>query len=152
MHDHAGDDELLHTFRHLGIDLAKPRELNFYFVVPTEADADSARSLLAQKQLASEKLALDLPWWKRWFARPEWMISVTRTMPLGFCLSDVERDVLDALGKAEGLRASQIAQIAKVPNAIAWMEEFMSRLAEHGLDLIAPRQERGGEPAYVLRR
>jgi hypothetical protein len=82
VHDHTGDDELLHTFRQLGIDLAKPRELNFYFIVPTEADADSARSLLSKKQLTSEKLVLDLPWWKRLFAKPEWMVSVTRTMPL----------------------------------------------------------------------
>jgi hypothetical protein len=82
MHGHDGDDQLLATFRHLGIDLAKPRELNFYFVFPGEANADQACQLLTQKKLEAEKFPIPLPWWKRLFAKPAWTVSVTRTMPL----------------------------------------------------------------------
>lgn len=82
MHDHNGDDELLATFRHLGVDLAKPREVNFYFILPAEADADNARKLLAQSKFESEKHQMDLPWWKRLFAKPQWVVSLTQQMPL----------------------------------------------------------------------
>ena len=43
MHTHDGDDELLGTLRQVGVDFAKPRELNFYFLFPGEAEADRAR-------------------------------------------------------------------------------------------------------------
>jgi hypothetical protein len=73
-------------------------------------------------------------------------------MPLGFRLSDTERDVLNALGKSDALTASQVARIAKVASGIEWMEELMNKLADHGLDLIAPGEDASGEPTYVLRR
>jgi hypothetical protein len=82
MHNHDGDDELLGVFKQLGVNLTKPREVNFYFVFPTEPQADSAQALLAQSKLQSEKIPLDVPWWKRLFTKPEWMVSVTQTMPL----------------------------------------------------------------------
>jgi hypothetical protein len=82
MHNHDGDDELLATFRHLGVDFAKPRELNFYFIFPAESDAENAMKRLSQSSLKSEKSKIDVPWWKRLFSKPEWVVSVTRTMPL----------------------------------------------------------------------
>jgi hypothetical protein len=82
MHDHDGDDELLGMFRQLGLDLKKHREINFYFVFPTEPNADQARTLLSQKSFDSEKTKIDIPWWKRLFAKPRWMLTVTRAMPL----------------------------------------------------------------------
>lgn len=82
---------------------------------------------------------------------------VGRTMPVGFQLVQAERDVLNALGDHPFLTARQIADlIAVAPNhhhdPIAWMERLMSKLAEHGLDLIVPGDDIGGEPTYVLRR
>ena len=82
MHDHDGDDELLETFRQLGVDFAKPREINFYFIFSNEADADSAGKLLVEKKLDPDKFKVDVPWWKRLFTKPNWLVSVTRTMPL----------------------------------------------------------------------
>jgi hypothetical protein len=76
---------------------------------------------------------------------------VGRTMPVGFQLSRDERDVLNALGEAP-LTARQVAQIAGVPDGVAWMERLMSKLADHGLDLVVPGDDAGGEPTYVLRR
>jgi hypothetical protein len=77
---------------------------------------------------------------------------VGKTMPIGFSLSDEERRILNALGRAEALTASEVAEIAQVANAIQWMESLMSKLLEHGLDLIAPGEDRQGEPTYLLRR
>jgi hypothetical protein len=82
MHDHAADDELLGVFRKLGVSLTKPREVNFYFLFPGESDADSARAMLLQSKIESDKTRIDVPWWKRLFTRPQWMVSVTQTMPL----------------------------------------------------------------------
>ena len=77
---------------------------------------------------------------------------VGRTMPIGFSLSSEEREILNALGRQDNLTASEIAEIAQVSNAIRYMEELMNKLAEHGLDLIAPGDDRDGEPTYLLRR
>lgn len=82
MHSHEADDILLRTLRQYGVDFQKPRELNFYFVFPAEADADNAAAALAQKKISSDKFKLDLPWWKRLFAKPQWSISATREMSL----------------------------------------------------------------------
>ncbi len=73
-------------------------------------------------------------------------------MPLGFRLTELERNVLNALGKSEALTASQVGRLAQVEDAIGWMERFLSKLAEYGLDLIMPGQDRDGEPTYILRR
>lgn len=77
---------------------------------------------------------------------------VGRTMPVGFQLTTAERDVLNALGDAPCLTASRVAEIAGVSDGLVWMERLMSKLAEHGLDLIAPGDDAAGEPTYVLRR
>jgi hypothetical protein len=82
MHDHQGDDEILGMLKQLGVDFAKARELNFYFMFPSEADADNAAKLLAEKKLTSEKFKIDVAWWKRLFAKPRWAVSVTHNMPL----------------------------------------------------------------------
>jgi hypothetical protein len=82
MHDHLGDDVLLGMLGQLGVDAAKPREINFFFILPTESDADKASELLSQRSLAPEKFKVDVPWWKRLFAKPKWLVSVTRHMPL----------------------------------------------------------------------
>jgi hypothetical protein len=82
MHTHDGDDELLGTLRQVGVDFAKPRELNFYFLFPGEAEADRARQQLEQQKLDCDKMKIDVPWWKRLFARPQWALCATQTMPL----------------------------------------------------------------------
>ncbi len=84
--------------------------------------------------------------------RPSLAHLVGHTMPLGFHLTTEEREVLNALGQADALTASDIARIAGVGNGIDWMEGLMSKLAEHGLDLVEPGDARGGEPTYLLRR
>ncbi len=84
--------------------------------------------------------------------RPSLAHLVGHTMPLGFTLTDQERLVLNALGKADALTASEVGEIIGVGNGIGWMEELMNKLAEHGLDLIQPGRDRAGEPTYVLRR
>ncbi len=82
MHSHDEDDVLLNVLRNFGVDFDRNRELNFYFVFPSESDADRAAGMLAQKQIASEKFRIDPPWWKRLFAKPQWSLSVTREMAL----------------------------------------------------------------------
>ena len=77
---------------------------------------------------------------------------VNHTMPLGFRLSPKERTVLNALGKTNALSASEVADIVGVTNGMVWMEALMCKLADHGLDLIAPGDDRAGEPTYTLRR
>lgn len=78
---------------------------------------------------------------------------VGRTMPIGLQLTDEERDVLNALGRAPSLTAAEVGQIAHASDPVAWMESFLVKLAELGLDLIAPGDAAsGGEPTYVLRR
>jgi len=77
---------------------------------------------------------------------------VTHTMPLGFQLTEQERKVLNELGSADCLRASDIANIAGVGDGVVWMEALMSKLSSHGLDLVVPGDDAGGEPTYELRR
>ncbi len=77
---------------------------------------------------------------------------VGRTMPLGFNLIAPEREVLNQLGKEGRLAARDIGKIAEVPDGVAWMEALMSKLADHGLDIVEPGDDLDGEPTYVLRR
>lgn len=77
---------------------------------------------------------------------------VGRTMPIGFQLADDERNILNSLGENAYLSASQIAALANSSDPIGFMERFMSRLAELGLDIVVPGELVGGEPTYVLRR
>ena len=82
MHGHEADEALLQTLEQLGVDFKKAREVNFYFLFPTEQDASAAQDILKQKNLESERIKIDPPWWKRLFARPQWAVSVTRNMAL----------------------------------------------------------------------
>jgi hypothetical protein len=77
---------------------------------------------------------------------------VGRTMPLGLQLSDTEREVLNALGRATSLTAREIGAIAKASDPLVWMEAFLHKLAGIGLDVVAPGEDRDGEPTYLLRR
>jgi hypothetical protein len=87
-------------------------------------------------------------------ARPSKSLAnlVGRTMPLGFRLSQTERDVLNALGRRPELTASEVAQIAGVANGITWMETLIGKLAEHGLDLVHCGEDQNNQPTYTLRR
>lgn len=76
---------------------------------------------------------------------------VGHTMPLGFRLSDNERELLNALGKCGALKASEIAASIGVDNGIEWMDALIAKLSEHGLDLIEHGEEIDGEPTYTLR-
>ncbi|HEU5060686.1 MAG TPA: hypothetical protein VFU21_29345, partial [Kofleriaceae bacterium] len=77
---------------------------------------------------------------------------VGKTMPLGLQLSDAEREVLNALGRARSLAAREIAAIARVEDAPAWMEQFLGKLSSIGLDVVIPGDDRDGEPTWILRR
>jgi hypothetical protein len=85
-------------------------------------------------------------------AQPRLASLVGRTIPVGFQLTTAERDVLDALGQAARLSASQIARIAGTGDGAVWMTAFMAKLSSFGLDLIRPGGHAGGEPTYTLRR
>jgi len=85
-------------------------------------------------------------------ATPTIATLVGKTMPLGLQLTDGEREVLNALGRASSLTAREIARIAKTDDALAWMEAFVRKLAGIGLDIVAPGDDKGGEPTWVLRR
>jgi hypothetical protein len=77
---------------------------------------------------------------------------VGRTMPLGLQLTQSERDVLDALGRAPALTADEIGRIVGASEPVPWMERFLVKLSELGLDMVATGTARTGEPTYVLRR
>ena len=77
---------------------------------------------------------------------------VGRTMPLGLQLTKVERDVLDALGRAPSLTADEIGRIVGAVDPGLWMDQFLLKLAQLGLDLVAAGVARTGETSYVLRR
>jgi len=76
---------------------------------------------------------------------------VGHTMPLGFRLTRAEREVLNRLGAGVALRAREVASIAHVEDGITWMDELMTKLANHGLDIVAPGDDADGEPTYILR-
>lgn len=82
MHTHEGDDMLLGIFKQLEIDFTKPREVNFYFVFPTESDAQNASKDLEKIDFACEQFRYDPPWWKRLFVKPNWTVSTTRQMAI----------------------------------------------------------------------
>jgi len=76
---------------------------------------------------------------------------VGRTMPLGLQLTQLEREVLEALGRAPSLTADEIGRMV-ASDPVPWMQRFLLKLAELGLDLVAAGVARTGEPTYVLRR
>jgi hypothetical protein len=77
---------------------------------------------------------------------------VGRTMPLGLELSGLEREVLNALGRAPALTAREIGRIAGTDDPIGWMDQFLGKLGGIGLDIVAPGDDVDGEPTYLLRR
>jgi hypothetical protein len=75
-----------------------------------------------------------------------------RTVPADFEITRHERDVLNQLAEVEYLAARAIGQIVGAADPVAWMEELMRKLNEHGLDIVAPGAAIGGEPTYRLQR
>ncbi len=76
-----------------------------------------------------------------------------KTMPLGFTLEDAERQVLNELGKREFMTAGEIGSFLQIADdPMSWMSRFMDKLAEFGLDLVTPADDRDGEPTYKLSR
>ena len=73
-------------------------------------------------------------------------------MPLGFRLSEEERNVLNGLGEADSLSARQIGDLTGVADPVTWMEALIIKLTERGLDLVVPGNDLDGEPTYRLRR
>jgi hypothetical protein len=80
MHDHDGDDELLSMLRQLSIDLAKPREVNFYFVFSNLQGAENGAEMLRSFQFEPEVYKIPVPWWKKFFAKPQWCITFSKQM------------------------------------------------------------------------
>lgn len=76
----------------------------------------------------------------------------SRTVPADFEISKFERDVLNQLAEVEYLAARSIAQLVGAVDPVAWMEQLMHKLNEHGLDIVAPGAAIGGEPTYRLQR
>jgi hypothetical protein len=76
-----------------------------------------------------------------------------KTMPLGFTLEEPERRLLNELGKQPSMSAGEIATLLGLAEEpMVWMSRFMDKLAEFGLDLVAPGDDRDGEPTYILTR
>ncbi len=75
-----------------------------------------------------------------------------KTMPLGFALDEPERTLLNALGSQPTMTAAQIGRLLNESEPMAWMAGFMDKLADLGLDLVAPGEDLDGEPTYILTR
>lgn len=76
-----------------------------------------------------------------------------KTMPLGFSLEEAERRLLNELGKKDCMTAAEIGTLLGLDEEpMVWMSKFMDKLAEFGLDLVAPGDDRDGEPTYILTR
>ncbi len=84
--------------------------------------------------------------------RDSYAILANKTMPLGFVLEDDERTVINTLAETPSLSARQIGDLLQISNPMPWMAKLMDKLADFGLDLIAPGEDRHGEPTYVLTR
>ena len=50
------------------------------------------------------------------------------------------------------MSATEVGELLGVSEPMAWMSHFMDKLAEIGLDLVTPGEDRDGEPTYVLTR
>jgi hypothetical protein len=72
-------------------------------------------------------------------------------VPADFHISNVERAVLNALAERDHLSARAIGELVGVIDAVAWMEQLVSKLEQFGLDLVAPGEPSGSDPTYVLR-
>jgi hypothetical protein len=78
--------------------------------------------------------------------------TASKTMPIGLTLDDPERLVLNALGKEPFMTATAIGRLLDVSDPMEWMGRFMDKLAEFGLDLVAPGSDQDGEATYLLIR
>jgi hypothetical protein len=78
--------------------------------------------------------------------------TASKTMPLGLTLDKAERTVLNELGRQPFLTPAMIADVLGVAEPMEWMARFMDKLAEFGLDLVAPGPDQDGEPTYQLIR
>ncbi len=78
--------------------------------------------------------------------------TASKTMPIGLNLDTYERLVLNELGKHPSMTAAAIGSLLQVPEPMEWMARFMDKLAEFGLDLVAPGADQDGEPTYQLIR
>ena len=76
---------------------------------------------------------------------------VDRTVPADFQITNLERDVLNLLAEKHRVSARAIGELVGVVDAVAWMEQLVSKLERYGLDLIAPGEPSGSDPTYVLR-
>ncbi len=79
-------------------------------------------------------------------------VAAGKTMPLGFTLDAPERTLLTALGRQPTMTAAEIGRLLNESEPMAWMAGFMDKLADLGLDLVAPGEDQDGEPTYVLTR
>lgn len=83
--------------------------------------------------------------------RIETFASITsKTMPLGLKLEDPERRVLNALGTEKCICAADIGRLILVEDPVSWMNLFMDKLSELGLEIVAPGEDLDGEPTYIL--
>lgn len=76
---------------------------------------------------------------------------VDRTVPADFQITQIEREVLNALGERDRLSARAISELVGVVDAVAWMEQLVSKLERFGLDIVGPGEPSGSDPTYVLR-
>jgi hypothetical protein len=74
-----------------------------------------------------------------------------RVVPADFQVSKIEREVLNAIGLQGGMTARAIGNLVHVADPVSWMEHFIRKLEEYGLELIEPGEASGGEPTYHLR-
>lgn len=82
--------------------------------------------------------------------RDSYAVVANKTLPVGFHLENAERALLDALGEQPNLSASEIGALLQIGDPMRWMAQLMDKLASFGLDLVAPGEDRNGEPTYVL--
>ncbi|MBL4636603.1 MAG: hypothetical protein JKY56_22315 [Kofleriaceae bacterium] len=82
--------------------------------------------------------------------KQSYAVVANKTMPMGFNLEPAERAFLDALGERPNLSASEIGALLQIDEPMLWMAALMDKLASFGLDLVAPGEDRNGEPTYVL--
>ena len=65
--------------------------------------------------------------------------------------ADPGKRIIDLLAEKNRLTARAIGELVGVVDAVAWMEQLVSKLERYGLDLVAPGEPSGSDPTYVLR-
>ncbi len=74
-----------------------------------------------------------------------------RVVPADFQVSRIEREVLNAIGMQGGMTARAIGNLVHIADPVSWMEHFVRKLEDYGLELLEPGEAYGGEPTYRLR-